>query len=49
VGDPRELSATLNATPGVVDHGLFPPEMVSLILIARAGGVERRAGSKQGA
>ncbi|MEA2201751.1 MAG: ribose 5-phosphate isomerase [Solirubrobacteraceae bacterium] len=49
VGDPRELSATLSATPGVVDHGLFPPEMVSLILIARAGGVERRAGAKQGA
>jgi ribose 5-phosphate isomerase A len=48
VGDPRELSARLDATPGVVEHGLFAPEMVSLILIAREDGVERRAGGKQG-
>ena len=47
VGDPRELSATLGATPGVVEHGLFAPELVSLILIAGAGGVERRSGAKQ--
>jgi ribose 5-phosphate isomerase A len=49
VGDPRKLSASLSATPGVVEHGLFPPELVSLILIAGAGGVERRAGAKQDA
>jgi ribose 5-phosphate isomerase A len=49
VGDPRELSASLSATPGVVEHGLFAPELVSLILIAGAGGVERRAGAKQDA
>jgi ribose 5-phosphate isomerase A len=48
VGDPRELSARLNATPGVVEHGLFGPEMVSLILIAGENGVEHRAGGKQG-
>jgi ribose 5-phosphate isomerase A len=47
VGDPRELSATLSATAGVVDHGLFAPELVSLILIAGEHGVERRAGAKQ--
>jgi ribose 5-phosphate isomerase A len=46
VGDPRELSARLSATPGVIEHGLFAPEMVSLILIAGARGVERRAGGK---
>jgi ribose 5-phosphate isomerase A len=48
VGDPRELSARLNATPGVVEHGLFAPEMVSLILIAGESGVEHRAGGKPG-
>jgi ribose 5-phosphate isomerase A len=25
--DPRELAARLAATPGVVEHGLFPPEL----------------------
>jgi ribose 5-phosphate isomerase A len=49
VGDPRELSATLSATAGVVEHGLFAPELVSLILIAGEDGVERRAGGKQDA
>jgi ribose 5-phosphate isomerase A len=48
--DPAALSAWLSATPGVVEHGLFAPQMVSLILIAGGGDgdetVERRAGSK---
>jgi len=44
--DPRELAARLSATPGVVEHGLFAPEMVSLILIASERGVERRSGAK---
>jgi ribose 5-phosphate isomerase A len=47
VGDPAELSRWLSATPGLVGHGLFAAEMVSLILIAREDGVERRAGGKQ--
>jgi ribose 5-phosphate isomerase A len=46
IGDPRELAARLSATPGVVEHGLFAPELVSLILIAGEGAVERRAGAK---
>jgi ribose 5-phosphate isomerase A len=46
VGDPRELSARLSATPGVVEHGLFAPETVSVILIAHENGVERRLGAK---
>jgi ribose 5-phosphate isomerase A len=46
IGDPRELSARLSATAGVVEHGLFAPEMVSLTLIAGEHGVERRAGAK---
>ena len=44
IGDPARLAARLEATPGVVEHGLFPPELVSEILIAGDGGVERRAG-----
>jgi len=40
VGDPGALAARLSCTPGVVDHGLFAPELVSDILIAGAGGIE---------
>jgi ribose 5-phosphate isomerase A len=47
IGDPAELAARLSATPGVVEHGLFAPEMVSCVLVAGAGGVERRAGAKR--
>jgi ribose 5-phosphate isomerase A len=48
VGDPQALSTRLEQTPGVVEHGLFAPELVSLILIARPAGVERRTGGKRG-
>jgi ribose 5-phosphate isomerase A len=41
VSDPAELAARLAATPGVVEHGLFPPELVSDILIGRGDGVEQ--------
>jgi ribose 5-phosphate isomerase A len=41
VGDPAVLAARLAATPGVVDHGLFPPEMVTTILVGRGESVER--------
>ncbi len=47
VGDARELATRLSATPGVVEHGLFAPEMVSSVVIAGAAGVERRAGAKR--
>jgi ribose 5-phosphate isomerase A len=47
VGDPRALSARLERTTGVVEHGLFAPELVSTILIAGEDGVQRRPGSKQ--
>jgi len=46
VGDPRALAARLSATPGLVEHGLFPPEMVSEVLIGEADGVARRTGGK---
>jgi len=43
VGDPVALSAALCATPGVVSHGLFPPSLVSTILVARGDEVTARA------
>jgi len=41
VDDPQRLASALSATPGVVDHGLFPPEMVSEVLIGRGNTVDR--------
>ena len=46
IDDPRRLAARLGETPGVVEHGLFAPELVSEILIAQQDGVKRRAGAK---
>jgi ribose 5-phosphate isomerase A len=40
--DPGELSDRLAATPGLVEHGLFPPKMVHDIFIARGDDVEHR-------
>ena len=42
VDDPAETAAWLSATPGVTDHGLFGPELVSDILIARGSDIEHR-------
>ncbi len=41
IGDPAALAARLDADPGVAAHGLFPPEMVSEVLIGRGEKVER--------
>jgi ribose 5-phosphate isomerase A len=41
VDDPRELAAWLSEMPGVVEHGLFPPEMVAEVLVGRGENVER--------
>jgi len=46
VSEPRALASRLSATPGVVEHGLFAPELVSLILIAGDDGVALRPGAK---
>lgn len=35
IGDPARLSARLSATPGLVEHGLFAPSLVTRVLIAR--------------
>jgi len=42
VGDPAKLAARLAATPGVVEHGLFPPGLVAELLVGRGDRVERR-------
>jgi ribose 5-phosphate isomerase A len=42
VDDPATLAAFLSATPGVVEHGLFPPELVHDVFIARGEDVEHR-------
>src|SRR3954447_3653951 len=39
--DPGQLAAQLSATVGVVEHGLFPPELVSDVLVGRGDDVER--------
>jgi ribose 5-phosphate isomerase A len=46
VDDPRAVAARLSAQPGVVEHGLFEPEMVSSIISAGNSGVQCRAGAK---
>jgi ribose 5-phosphate isomerase A len=48
IGDPALLAARFDAIPGLVGHGLFRPEMVSLMLIAGPDGVQRRPGAKPG-
>jgi ribose 5-phosphate isomerase A len=41
VDDPAALAARLSSTPGVVEHGLFPPSLVSLVVVARGDEIER--------
>jgi len=38
--DPRALATWLSETPGVVDHGLFPPQMVTTVLVGREHSVD---------
>lgn len=40
--DPFALAAHLDATPGVVGHGIFAPELTSDVMIATGGQVEHR-------
>jgi ribose 5-phosphate isomerase A len=42
IGDPAVLAERLDALPGLVSHGLFPPSMVSAVLVARGDDVEAR-------
>jgi ribose 5-phosphate isomerase A len=43
VGDPEQLADRLDRVPGLVEHGLFPPTLVSEVLVGREGSVERIA------
>ncbi|HEY7380135.1 MAG TPA: ribose 5-phosphate isomerase A [Gaiella sp.] len=42
IADPGDLAISLSRVPGVVEHGLFQPSLVSEIIVARGGEVERR-------
>ncbi len=37
LADPAAVAARLAATPGVVDHGLFAPELVADVIVGRPG------------
>ena len=41
IGDPVALAARLEADPGVAAHGLFPPDMVSEVLVGAGSAVDR--------
>jgi ribose 5-phosphate isomerase A len=38
----EELAARLDATPGVIGHGIFRPQLTADVLLATGGGVEHR-------
>jgi ribose 5-phosphate isomerase A len=40
IDDPERLAVYLQGVPGVVEHGLFPPDLVSTIIIGRDGSTE---------
>jgi ribose 5-phosphate isomerase A len=41
IGDPAKLAARLESDPGVTSHGLFPPGMVSEVLVGDGDAVNR--------
>jgi ribose 5-phosphate isomerase A len=41
IGDPAALAARLDAEPGISSHGLFPPDMVSEVLVGAGDSVNR--------
>jgi len=41
VDDPAALAVRLEADPGIAAHGLFPPAMVSELLVGAGGAVDR--------
>jgi ribose 5-phosphate isomerase A len=42
IDDPELLAARFGATPGIIEHGLFPPTMVSSVVIGRGDRAETR-------
>jgi ribose 5-phosphate isomerase A len=41
VDNPAALAARFASTPGVVEHGLFPSQMVATVLVARGESIDR--------
>jgi ribose 5-phosphate isomerase A len=41
IDDPRTLAARLSTTPGVVEHGLFPPTLTAEVIVARGDDIVR--------
>lgn len=46
VDDPAALAEILDGTPGVVEHGLFAPDLVTDVLVGRGETVERMSGAQ---
>ena len=42
VDDPAAVAALLSATIGVVEHGLFPPDLVSDVIVGRGDEADHR-------
>ncbi len=40
VGDPAQVAAALSSTAGVIEHGLFAPDLVTSVVVARGEQVE---------
>ena len=40
IDDPGQLAAYLRQVPGVVEHGLFPPDLVATIIVGRGASTE---------
>ncbi len=40
--DPEEVDRRLSATPGLIEHGLFPPHMVSEVFVGQGKEVQSR-------
>jgi ribose 5-phosphate isomerase A len=47
IGDPGLLASRFAGIPGLVEHGLFAPELVTEIFVARGRHVERIEGRRQ--
>jgi ribose 5-phosphate isomerase A len=41
VDDPADFAARFAATPGIVEHGLFPPDLISEVLVGQGDEVVR--------
>jgi ribose 5-phosphate isomerase A len=47
IGDPGLMASRLAGIPGIVEHGLFAPELVTEVFVARGGEVERIEGGRR--